>query len=98
MNDFQERCGRWVAERFPNDTLDRRLAKLLEEAGEFARACVALQEGRPGRGDPAVEGAQIVLVLLSTFRNYGLGDLFTEVERELIRVENDPTSHRKEMP
>lgn len=87
LADLQARCAAWTEDRFPNDSPDRRMAKLLEEAGEFSRAVIGRLEGRAGRGDIGQEAAQVVLVVASTLgRWFPEYDLLTELAREMERV------------
>jgi hypothetical protein len=89
MSDVQDRAAAWVLAKFPESTQADRLAKLLEEAGEFARACIGQYEQRPGRGDVGVEAAQTVLVIASLIGRYFPDiDLFAEVRLELARAED----------
>jgi hypothetical protein len=88
MTGIQDRCARWTMRQHPDGVLTGRLAKLLEEAGELSRACIGKIEGRPNRGDPGDEAAQIVLVVASIIGIYFPDrDLFADVIRELERVE-----------
>lgn len=60
--------------------------KMLEEAGELARAIIGEWEARPGRGDPEQEAAQVVLVLAALMEAHRPGyDLLTAIEVELER-------------
>lgn len=78
----------WVAENHPDDDLPWRLVKLGEEVGELNRAVIAQREGRPDRGDPEREAAQVFLVLLSIADLLDF-DLITAGENEYYRVTGD---------
>lgn len=88
--DFQQRCAAWRRARFPEDSGNRWmvLCKAGEELGELFRACLGEHEGRPGRGDPALEAAQTFLVLASLIGEfYPDRNLLAEAFDELHRHE-----------
>lgn len=58
--------------------------KLLEEAGEVAKAVIGQLEGREGRGDPLQEAAQTIIVLAALIHLVDPGaDLYGAVENEM---------------
>lgn len=62
-------------------------AKLLEEAGETARAVIGSHEGRKDRGDILQEAAQTVIVLMALVESILPGsDLYAAVDREMERL------------
>lgn len=86
LMSLQRRSAEWVATKHPgHGDIWRRLAKLTEEVGELNRAVIAQDEGRPGRGDPAQEAAQVVLVLMSIAHLLGI-DLIASAEAEYQRA------------
>lgn len=88
--ELQQRCAAWRMAKFPTSTPEGVLAKLLEEAGEFARAVIGEVEGRSGRGDVHQEGAQTILVVLSIIGQWYPGrNVLVEVLAELHRHETE---------
>jgi len=94
LGNVQRRCAEWTTRKWP-ETRDRddavlgRLAKLLEEAGELARACIGDLEGRPDRGHAPQEAAQVVLIVASLIGIFYPGyDLFADLVDELERLED----------
>jgi len=77
----------WHAAKFPNVDRYQVLAKLTEEVGELARAVIAEDEGRPGRGDPRIEAAQVAVVLCALIGRWWPDfDLTLGVRAELARL------------
>lgn len=67
---LQADAAYWHKTNHPDDGIYKMLAKAAEELGELARACIAIDEARPGRGDPGHEAVDTVLVILSLVGRY----------------------------
>lgn len=82
-----ERANAWRRRRSLSTDPGWITAKLLEEAGELARAVIGRFEEREGRGDPVQEAAQTVIVIASLLDAVAPGtDLYAAVETELDRL------------
>lgn len=78
--------GGWHRHVFPDADVFAVLAKLLEEAGELARAAIGHVQGRPDRGDVGLEAAQTVLVVLALCDRFFPGvDVLQGVHDEIER-------------
>lgn len=87
---FQQRCAAWRKRRFPEDHENIAWVALkgVEEYGEVARAIIGEHEGRPDRGDPVKEAAQVILVICSLVGQfYPDRNVIAEAFDELIRQE-----------
>lgn len=86
FNQLLSTIAVWHTIRFPDATQADILAKLLEEAGELARAAIGQVEGRPNRGVVGQEAAQTIVVIFALLaRYYPNVDLATLIADELDR-------------
>lgn len=89
MEGVQERITAWRMNKpmWLDPNRPQLCMKLLEEAGEVARACVRDLEGRDGGGDFVQEAAQVVVVLCQLVGLFGQGrNLFAAVHYELDKL------------
>lgn len=82
--DLTDSSARWHAARYPDHTQWLQISKLLEEAGELARAAIGQHEQRPHRGDVVEEAAQTILVVMTIIGRWYPEDAGERLQRAIL--------------